>query len=386
MLECRFISALLSDTYQSVIKAYKNELANHFKMKMSSRIITTLVIIIIFSTNQVQAQQSCNLPYCSNMVSGYQPNPFMLKGMPDPEICIAYPLDPQFPNLSQILLPIAQKSISSWNTEFIAVEANTYSLTEKIVQRGDSLSSCNVIIVFEKSELIHCTMTTQPYLPPCGSNTFNGITVPDINTGRATVFIPYLLDLNKECLYPKDNQIFRLACRSPTQLESDTSLFKAIQHELGHALGLGHYIAHTEQEAEGWIEGASPTPSIMVSGQDGNLVNAEVTLLDAKQVMIKYQNEIKTNSVVIPYWVKNTAQWWSQGQVSDSEFIKSIQYLVQNRIIQIPPTQTTSVGSQQIPQWVKNTSGWWATGQVSDDEFINAIQYLVSNEIISISN
>lgn len=88
----------------------------------------------------------------------------------------------------------------------------------------------------------------------------------------------------------------------------------------------------------------------------------------------------------IPNWVKNNAKWWSQGQVSDAEFVKGIQYLVQNGIIQVPQTQTTSSGgTQQIPQWIRNTAGWWADGQVSDNEFIKAIQWLVNSRLIQIS-
>ncbi|MGI0069522.1 MAG: cupredoxin domain-containing protein, partial [Nitrosopumilaceae archaeon] len=35
----------------------------------------------------------------------------------------------------------------------------------------------------------------------------------------------------------------------------------------------------------------------------------------------------------IPYWVKNDAKWWSEGQISDGEFVKAVQYLVDNGIL-----------------------------------------------------
>ncbi len=37
----------------------------------------------------------------------------------------------------------------------------------------------------------------------------------------------------------------------------------------------------------------------------------------------------------IPQWIKNNAKWWSEGQISDSEFIKGIQYLIDNNILQV---------------------------------------------------
>ncbi|MGB9003138.1 MAG: hypothetical protein WCC52_04970 [Nitrosotalea sp.] len=38
-----------------------------------------------------------------------------------------------------------------------------------------------------------------------------------------------------------------------------------------------------------------------------------------------------------------------------------------------------------VPAWIKNTAGWWANGQVSDNEFVQVIQYLVSHGIIQVA-
>jgi uncharacterized protein len=37
----------------------------------------------------------------------------------------------------------------------------------------------------------------------------------------------------------------------------------------------------------------------------------------------------------IPSWIKNVARWWSQGQTSDSEFLKAIQYLIDNNMLHV---------------------------------------------------
>ncbi len=94
----------------------------------------------------------------------------------------------------------------------------------------------------------------------------------------------------------------------------------------------------------------------------------------------------KTTTLQIPEWIKNNAGWWATGQVGDSDFVKGIQYLIQNGIMQIPPTNSTNNSSQQIPSWVKTNAEWWANGQISDSDFIKGIQYLVSNNIIVISS
>ena len=43
----------------------------------------------------------------------------------------------------------------------------------------------------------------------------------------------------------------------------------------------------------------------------------------------------KLEENTIPYWIKNTAGWWSKSKVSDSEFISGIEYLINNKIIKV---------------------------------------------------
>jgi len=38
----------------------------------------------------------------------------------------------------------------------------------------------------------------------------------------------------------------------------------------------------------------------------------------------------------VPDWIKNNAQWWSEGSISETEYIESLEYLIINGIIQIP--------------------------------------------------
>ena len=37
-----------------------------------------------------------------------------------------------------------------------------------------------------------------------------------------------------------------------------------------------------------------------------------------------------------------------------------------------------------IPSWIKNTAGFWVNDQISDNEFIAALQYLVEQDILII--
>ncbi len=39
-----------------------------------------------------------------------------------------------------------------------------------------------------------------------------------------------------------------------------------------------------------------------------------------------------------------------------------------------------------IPAWIKNTAGWWATDKIPDEEFMKSLQFLVENEIINVES
>ena len=41
-------------------------------------------------------------------------------------------------------------------------------------------------------------------------------------------------------------------------------------------------------------------------------------------------------------------------------------------------------GGTAIPDWIKQTARWWADGQVSDAEYINSLQYLISQGILRV--
>lgn len=87
----------------------------------------------------------------------------------------------------------------------------------------------------------------------------------------------------------------------------------------------------------------------------------------------------------IPSWIKNNAKWWAEGQIGDSDFVRGIQYLINQEIIKIPQTIQGTQSGQQIPYWIKSNAEWWASGQISDFDFVEGIQYLIRNGIMQIN-
>ena len=45
---------------------------------------------------------------------------------------------------------------------------------------------------------------------------------------------------------------------------------------------------------------------------------------------------VLADSSLIPEWVKNNAKWWSEGAISEGEYLKSLEYLITKGIINIP--------------------------------------------------
>ena len=89
----------------------------------------------------------------------------------------------------------------------------------------------------------------------------------------------------------------------------------------------------------------------------------------------------------VPLWIRNTAGWWSTSQISDDEFARGLEYLIQNDIVKVSEISTSnSDESDQIPSWLRKNAGWWSQGLLSDGEFVKGIQYLVNNGIIRITS
>ncbi|WKT58460.1 hypothetical protein QVH35_03390 [Candidatus Nitrosotenuis chungbukensis] len=58
-----------------------------------------------------------------------------------------------------------------------------------------------------------------------------------------------------------------------------------------------------------------------------------VQLVDTN--ILKKDTTIRYNDMKIPFWFKNTVKWWTEGKISDSEYVSGISYLLKNDILRI---------------------------------------------------
>ena len=159
---------------------------------------------------------------------------------------------------------------------------------------------------------------------------------------------------------------------------------------------------------------------------------------------ISFENIYSEENLSAPSWLKTTALWWSEDRISNLEFINSLQYLVDKKLLLIPEllpedeldcgpylilntTATTAFQQNRaittsvsrcttIPGWgtgtvddeffdlnttqsgifyddagvnkkivltlVKDTASSWGQGKLNDQGFIESLQYLVDNKIL----
>lgn len=121
----------------------------------------------------------------------------------------------------------------------------------------------------------------------------------------------------------------------------------------------------------------------------GNEINISGKLEDKSKSGIAWIYIFDDNPIIqesideIPQWIKKNADWWSKGTITDSDFLRGIEYLIQIDILKIESNKVVSSSSKEIPQWIRNNAEWWAAELISDNEFIAGIKYLIEAGIIS---
>jgi len=90
-------------------------------------------------------------------------------------------------------------------------------------------------------------------------------------------------------------------------------------------------------------------------------------------------------SSYIPDWIKTYAELWATGDISDSEFITGLDFMLEHNIIVIPNLQYSEQNFvSNIPNWIRNNADWWANDLISQQEFVNSLEYLIEEQIIEI--
>ncbi len=90
------------------------------------------------------------------------------------------------------------------------------------------------------------------------------------------------------------------------------------------------------------------------------------------------------NSNLIPDWVTNDIQLWSEGKINDSKLIDIINYLIENKIILIDNNSLGISEVEKITSWIQIITSWWIDDQIDDESFFKCLEFLIQKQIISI--
>ena len=127
------------------------------------------------------------------------------------------------------------------------------------------------------------------------------------------------------------------------------------------------------------------TNSIFKTGGDYKIKSYYGFPSTITDVNISYnQTQSPSNTYQIPHYVKNNVRWWANGEITNSDFINGIQFLIKNGYMVIHTPNIPKVNSNLIPVWIKYNAGNWTSGNVSDDEFAADISYLINHGIIQV--
>ena len=86
--------------------------------------------------------------------------------------------------------------------------------------------------------------------------------------------------------------------------------------------------------------------------------------------------------ILIPDWIRDDANWWSTNQITDTEFLGDINYLIEKQIVSVPERYIVAESTPYVPSWIKISITWWVDEKISDNEFLNMIENLVKRKII----
>jgi hypothetical protein len=93
----------------------------------------------------------------------------------------------------------------------------------------------------------------------------------------------------------------------------------------------------------------------------------------------------QTANTIIPSWIKHVALWWSQGEISDNDFINGMTWLVENKILPVTDL-VEKLDVQLVSDSVKKIAYAWSQNRLSDSEFLLGIGYLIKNGMMELND
>lgn len=110
------------------------------------------------------------------------------------------------------------------------------------------------------------------------------------------------------------------------------------------------------------------------------------TRSETYESIIELSNQSSTSMETVPptklpEWFKEASQLWHDGKIRDMDYAFGVENLIEYKVIKTNKTITPDL---EIPEWFEQVAGFWANGHITDDEFLNSMQFLLNNTIIEL--
>jgi hypothetical protein len=199
-----------------------------------------------------------------------------------PEFCIIEFTDPQLPGAADTLYQITQNAIQEWEDKLVRFtgEKQGWDFTYKIItqeQYDDIFSQdiCDITIYYEREPTTEEELTTAGHTYAMWG--FADITIFYLEP--VWIFAGQTETINGE--------LYEVAELSHFKNSLDPFNDETVKHEIGHALGLDHYPAKTEEIIN--QSGIYLAPSIMTLSEDDFIIDSmQITDYDIRSLVNLY--------------------------------------------------------------------------------------------------
>ena len=89
------------------------------------------------------------------------------------------------------------------------------------------------------------------------------------------------------------------------------------------------------------------------------------------------------NIVQIPDWFKQTTEFWTSQNMTNEEYIQTLEFLLEEQIMYVPQTKLPKDNIDIIiPIWISDIAKKWIDNKITNDEFSIGIQWMLENNLI----
>ena len=94
---------------------------------------------------------------------------------------------------------------------------------------------------------------------------------------------------------------------------------------------------------------------------------------------------VSAEEFLFPPWIKNTAEFWIDDQISDAEFLSALQYLVKEGILVIPdesePVIKTETVTKKVLSNISRIDNFYVLGNPEDDKYVIRYTLMSPNQV-----